>query len=269
MTTTVIKIKGTTAPAGLPVISVTQDEYQIVNTPSLIEWFRADVGITGSTNANFRWTGRKNGYQLQPARSGVPTVEVVQNNKPAVLISGVNDLYNAGDNGLWPVGSDYTIAVVARSAALDNGVIVSNMAEDPNYGYLQMSSTGYLFTRHIASEANEARSVVGEDFSGTALFLMLVSYDHTARLLTQIINKTDVFTKPNGVVPITNSQLRVGSGGAIGALVGDYGSLAVGGAVAELLTFNKALHKPEYATQLALVQDYLATRYAISDYVPV
>lgn len=257
MTTTVIKVKGSVVPEGLPIINIPQEEYSIIGIASLIEWFRADTGVSGSTNGDFKWIGRKNGFQLVPARSGVPTVSsALQNGRAALDINGYGDLYNKGDNGLWPMNSDFTIVTVARAAVATNGVAIGNMAA-ADYSYIRFADNRKIFSRNKASVSMlESTAAV---YGGPALALVVLSFDYATKTATQIVNRTDVATRA-GVSDILNSQLRVGAAGPVAA---SFGQLAAGGAVAEILTFNKALHKPENLENLALVQNYLMTRYAI------
>ncbi len=260
MTTTVIKIKGTTAPAGLPVINVSADEYSIVGMPSLLEWFRADVGITGTTLADFRWAGRKNGYQLRSSY-GAPTLSATpQNGKPILEIGGLQGIYDADNRGLWPSNADYTVAIVARAVAGDNGVAFGNQAGS-DYGFLQFSSNGDIYVKHQASGSFEVSSSYAAS-RGTNLVMIVLSYEYALKKLTMTINRVDTKVKTGGVLDTTNGQLRLGAAGTPGTV--NYGTLDAGGGVAELLTFNAALHKSAYATKLSMLQNYLATRYAIA-----
>lgn len=264
MTTTIMKVKGGSAIAGLPVISVLPSEYNIVAMPALLEWFRADTGISGK-NAAFRWTGRKNGYQLQPANGDAPAVNAAyQNSKAAIVLpiagAGVGDLYDAGNHNLWPVGGDYSFAVVGSLAATTYGCLIGNTNAD--HAHLQLlAPTGQIAAKNLNTPANNLVTSP-LSYAGAQLVAVVLSYDYTAKTMTLYVNGTLVATKTAVNQEVLAGQLHVGGAGPVGT--GTNAFRLAGGAIAELMAFNVALHKAEYAANLAEIHDYLKTRYAIT-----
>lgn len=264
MTTTIMKVKGGAVVAGLPKISVLPAEYNIVAMPGLLEWFRADTGISGSSSA-FRWTGRKNGYQLQPANNDAPAVNAVyQNSKPAVVFpengAGFGDLYDAGNHNLWPAGADYSFAVVGSMAAGTYGSLIGNT--NVAHAHLQnLSPTGQISMKHYEGSPGNVCVSPGA-YAGPALVLVVVSYDFTAKVINMYVNGILVQTRTGVNTEVLPGQLRVGGAGPVGTANNSF--RLGGGSVAELMAFNVALHKPEYADNLAEIQSYLKARYAIT-----
>lgn len=260
MTTTVIKVRGVEAPAGLPVIDVTDTEYSIVAMPSLLEWFRADVGVSG-LSSDFRWSGRKYGYQLSPSAANAPTKEAsVQNGKPALLfnVTTSGDLYDSSNRGLWPANSDYTVIAVASVQSGDNAVIVGTDASDNGaYILVQGGAAGAVQIVHSGGAQLTASNSGG--YADGTMILITASYSFAAKTLQLSINKTDV--KNLSAVPseVSPAKLRIGAAGPVGAAFGGMNN----GHVAEVLTFNSALHVAN-PTLLSDIQDYLIDRYAIS-----
>lgn len=263
MTTTIMRVKGGAVVPGLPVINVLPAEYDIVEMASLLEWFRADTGVAGS-GAAFRWTGRKNGFQLQPANGDAPGVNAsYQNSKAAVTFpvagAGVGDLYDAGGHNLWPVGSDYSFAIVGSMAAGTYGCLIGNT----NVAHALVQSvrdTGQIAVKHQVTKSNIVVTPLA--YAGPALVLVVVSYDFAAKTLRLFVNGEIIITKSAVDQEVLPGQLRVGGAGPVGA--GHNSFRLAGGAVAELLAFNVALHKAEHAESLAKIHGYLKTRYAIS-----
>jgi hypothetical protein len=257
MTTTIIRVKTSSAPPGLPVISIPDIDFTINNLPGLLEWFRADQGVSGS-GAAFQWVGRKGGAILTPTGAVSPTLSNGIGGKASLGISSTGgDMYDATAKNLWPASSDYTICVVATVASGTNGVMVGT--DNANHAQLQgLASTSQIAAKHqLSASANTI--VTTEAFIGSP-HIVTLSYDFTAKALRLFIDGILVRSASAVAVEVLPGQLRVGAAAPITSPA--FGRLA-GGQIAEVLTFNRALHRAENLNSLTELHNYLKSRYGL------
>lgn len=257
MTTTIIRVKTSSAPPGLPVISIPDIDFTINNLPGLLEWFRADQGVSGS-GAAFQWVGRKGGAVLTPTGAVSPTLSNGIGGKASLGISSTGgDMYDATAKNLWPASSDYTICAVATVASGTSGVMVGT--DNANHAQLQaLSATGQIAAKHQKDVA--ANTITSDTSFIGSPHIVTLSYDYTAKALRLFVDGVLVKSAASVAVEVISAQLRVGAAGPIASAA--FGRM-VGGQIAEVLTFNRALHRAENLNSLTELHNYLKSRYGL------
>ncbi len=238
------------------------EEISLSQNAALVEWWRADVGVSNSGDNTFSWIGRKNYYPLTmlgTGGGGATRETNILNSKPAIRI---------------PVTSSLSAASILPTAASVSVLIVGRRKEDATSaslfgsGYTTASTDQW---RMVHLNNNKVGIVIGGTASGLILnatstvawplySAMMLSYDKAGgtasiRQNHAQIDSASSLTSQNDC---TNSTFVVG-GESVNGTTGDTGSDCL-----EVMVFNVALHAVANADLLDLVDTYITARYANS-----
>lgn len=247
--------------AGLPVVTITDEEITLLAYAGLKHWFRADTGV-GTVD----WKCRKTDTKLVKAAAGFPTLQpalAAYNGKPSLLFPSVaSRLYKTG---ILPVGGNLSVVVVGRAGAADNANLIGNMSAG-NTTYIQMQGGG---AGGIFIQIGNAGGTSGNFTSGYPRFfadgpnIILGSHkkgvtDGEVMLRVNRGHFASTVTQANGELANDNADFSIGAAGTIGSP----GGTMDGGDIAEVMIFDTALQ--DNLPMVAIIESYLGTRYGIA-----
>jgi hypothetical protein len=222
-------------------------------------WLKADAGVTASGTNVTQWADQSgNGNNVTaPAVNNQPQIQAdVFNGQSAIKFDGVDDWFNNTVANVVSAGAARTIFVVAKSDCGITRFSPITFRRTTNLATYQMSR--FVSTNFIYSDGANTSSNASTDFSlldSLSKKQSILTYHHSANgKLNFRFNKTDYAVTQTGTV-----STETGTTGFTIGVRPDVGQ-ATSGYIAEIIVYNSQLN----ATDIAAVENYLATKYGTS-----
>jgi hypothetical protein len=262
--TLILKSNTITAPNSMTPLDMTNIllEAAVLALPGLVAWFRPDYGLSGTGNGSegsggsIEWLDMIAQVPLTAmSDTGPQLISSAHNSQPCLRFgaTGRNGrMYDDGDNGLWPASADYTLAYVAKDAGGSNTAYIGTNVASPGYAQIQHASSGAVRVQHLNSAGN---LFTGSAPGDTNPHIGLMSYDFSDHSFEFRVDAASVATG-TAASEVAAGKLTVGTAGASG-------SPTFRGDFYELLCFNEPYHIAGKESQLAALEAYLTSRYAL------
>ena len=262
--TTIIRSAGPSPASALGAIDMARArrDREIVKLPGLVAWWWPGFGVTNpgsgteGTGADIVWRDMLNLWEMRAmSDTGPQLIASAHNSQPCLRFNtlGRNGrLYDADGHDLWPGSANVTLAYVAKDAGGSNTAYLGTN-KSSGYAEIRHASSGAVQVRHV--EPTNLMSEVPPD-GDTVPHIGIYSYDFSDQSFDFSVNGTTTDTGTAAAEVASGFDLTIGTAGATG-------SPTFRGDFYELLVFNLALHRSEYATPLATLKAFLksANRY--------
>ena len=257
--TTIIRSAGPSPTSALAAIDMARArrDREIVKLPGLVAWWWPGFGVTNpgsgteATGGSMVFRDMINLWEMRPmSDTGPQLIASAHNSQPCLRFNAAGRngrLYDADGHDLWPGSASVTLAYVAKDAGGSN---TAYLGTDKASGYAEIrhASSGAVQVRHV-----EPTNVLSEipPSGDTVPHIGIYSYDFSDKTFAYSMNgtTTDTGTAAEEVASPSN-KLTIGTAGATG-------SPTFRGDFHELLVFNVALHRSEYALPLATLKAFL------------
>ncbi len=257
MTTNLRRLANTVGATPLGAVDLSSDDIALVGLSSLVEWWRADTGIS-----SLGWKGRKADTQLSLAAGNFPAKATGGVNGKPYLMPASCQLITPVGNAFVPIGGSFSVAMVGRPAAGASG----NGAVFGTYDSTTRMWAGYSGTDPNQTEILQLRgTVIGSDSNhypnSAGVKLIIWSYSWIGATSQRV----DI--RVNGVNEANNAGNLSGWAADASRLclfaTNTNKSSPFAGEVYDAWAFNVPLADGSHATDLGVLETYVHNRYAI------